>query len=149
MLQDNLICLRNCRGLSQEAVAEKIGITRQAYAKWEKGESVPDIEKCAILAKFYDTTLDELFNNESRHEGIEIQVPPAPKGKHIFGTVIMNDKGQIVIPKKARDLFNFQSGDQLLILGDENANGLAIMKTEDFENQMKKVIDMAGKSADD
>ena len=44
MLKDNLILLRKMRGLPQETVAEAVGISRQAYAKWEKGISVPDIE---------------------------------------------------------------------------------------------------------
>lgn len=148
MLQDNLICLRNCHGMSQEMVAEKVGVTRQAYAKWEKGESTPDIEKCAILAKLYGTTLDELFNSESKQPDFDIPMPPAPKGKHIFGTVTMNDKGQIVVPKKARDLFGFQPGDSLLILGDEDAPGIAIMKPQDFENQIKQFLSMIGKPAD-
>ena len=41
MLKDNISRLRNVNGYSQEEVAEKIGISRQAYAKWEKGETVP------------------------------------------------------------------------------------------------------------
>lgn len=49
MLNDNLIMLRNVHGFSQEDVAEKIGISRQAYAKWEKGTTVPDIEKSKRL----------------------------------------------------------------------------------------------------
>lgn len=57
MLQDNIINLRNAHNYSQEEVAEKIGISRQAYAKWEKGETVPDIEKCALLAKLYNTSI--------------------------------------------------------------------------------------------
>lgn len=46
MLTDNLIMLRNVRGLTQEQVAEIVGVTRQSYAKWEQGDSVLDIEKC-------------------------------------------------------------------------------------------------------
>ncbi len=46
MLKDNLIILRNVHGFSQEEIAEKIGISRQAYSKWESGATVPDIEKC-------------------------------------------------------------------------------------------------------
>ena len=45
MLKDNLIALRKLNGYSQGQVAEKIGITRQAYAKWENGSTVPDIGK--------------------------------------------------------------------------------------------------------
>ena len=50
MLTENLIILRNINGYSQEEIAEKIGISRQAYAKWESGATVPDIEKCMRLA---------------------------------------------------------------------------------------------------
>ena len=46
MLKENLIMLRNTHGFSQEEIAEKIDISRQAYAKWESGATVPDIEKC-------------------------------------------------------------------------------------------------------
>ena len=56
---------------------------------------------------------------------------PAPKGKHIFGTVKVGEKGQIVIPKEARKIFNIKPGDSLLILGDE-AQGIAIVKSEVF-----------------
>jgi AbrB family looped-hinge helix DNA binding protein len=52
-----------------------------------------------------------------------------PKGKHIFGTVKVGGKGQIVIPKEARDLFSIQAGDTLLILGDEK-NGIVVTKPE-------------------
>ena len=53
MLRDNLIMLRNINGYSQEQIAEKVGISRQAYAKWESGATVPDIEKCQKLAEVY------------------------------------------------------------------------------------------------
>ncbi|MEE1043682.1 MAG: AbrB/MazE/SpoVT family DNA-binding domain-containing protein, partial [Clostridia bacterium] len=46
-----------------------------------------------------------------------------PKGKYVFGTAKVGEKGQIVIPKEARDIFNIKPGDNLLILGDE-ASGI-------------------------
>ena len=52
MLAENLALLRNIRGMTQEEVAEVIGISRQSYSKWEQGETIPDIEKCDRLAKF-------------------------------------------------------------------------------------------------
>ena len=52
-----------------------------------------------------------------------------PKGKHIFGVVTVGDKGQIVIPAKARKIFDISPGDQLVVLGDER-QGLAILKPE-------------------
>jgi len=48
-----------------------------------------------------------------------------PKGKHLFGTAKVGEKGQIVIPKEARKLFGIRPGDTLLILGDENTGIIA------------------------
>ncbi len=107
MLKDNLVMLRNIHGFSQEVIAEKIGISRQAYAKWETGATVPDIEKCALLADVYGTTIDSLIRTTSA-DGVGM-IPPAPKGKNIWGSVLVNDRGQIVIPKGARDLFGLTS----------------------------------------
>ena len=140
MLKDNLVMLRNTLGLSQEEVAERIGISRQAYAKWEKGETIPDVEKCNTLAKIYGVTVDGLLNFEPVI-GVET-VTPGPAGKHIFGTVTMNEKGQIVIPKLAREVMKLSSGERLIILGDEK-EGLALVKTEDFERNLQKAIEMA------
>ena len=58
-------------------------------------------------------------------------------GKYIFGVVKVGDKGQIVIPKDARNLYGIKPGDALILLGDEK--GMAILKTEIFQN----VIDQA------
>ena len=61
MLKDNLTMLRQANNFSQEEVAEKVNISRQAYAKWERGETVPDIEKCAALSELYSTSLYDLY----------------------------------------------------------------------------------------
>ena len=50
-------------------------------------------------------------------------------GKYVFGTSKINEKGQLVIPKDARDLFNIKPGDTLLILGQKD-KGLAIVKAD-------------------
>ncbi len=143
MLRDNLITLRNINGFSQEEIAEKIGISRQAYAKWEKGDTLPDVEKCARLAEIYGTTIDTLLNYDTHQEGMV--VAPAPRGKHIFGTVTMNERGQIVIPKIARDTMKMKAGERLIILGDEE-EGLALIKAEAFEDKMKRTMESANKT---
>ena len=58
-----------------------------------------------------------------------LSVPP--KGRHLFGVVTVGDKGQIVIPAKARKIFEIGSGDQLVVLGKEG-EGLAMIKANDF-----------------
>ena len=128
MFRDNLIQMRKINRLTQEDVAEKVGVTRQAVAKWESGETVPDLDKCKILADLFGVTLDDLANYDSE-ENMGLGVPP--KGKHLFGIVTVGDKGQIVIPAKARKVFNIAAGDQLVVLGDET-QGMAVMKAQDF-----------------
>ena len=142
MLKDNLAMLRNIHGFSQEAIAEKIGISRQAYAKWETGATVPDIEKCSLLAEVYGTTIDSLIRTEPE-EGVGM-IPPAPKGKNIWGSVSVNDRGQIVIPKGARDLFGLTGGQRLIVLTDEH--GIALIPDEAFMENMAKAMEHMGKS---
>ena len=96
--------------------------------KWESGETVPDLDKCKILADLFGVTLDDLANYDAE-ENLGLGVPP--KRKHLFGIVTVGDKGQIVIPAKARKLFDISAGDQLVVLGDET-QGMAILKARDF-----------------
>ena len=128
MFKDNLVQLRKLQQMTQEDIADKLGVTRQSVAKWEAGESIPDLDKCKQLAEIFGVSLDDLANYESE-ENMGLGVPP--KGKHIFGMVTVGDKGQIVIPAKARKLFKISSGDRLVVLGDES-QGIAIMKADNF-----------------
>ena len=128
MFKDNLIQLRKMRKMTQEDIAEAIGVTRQSIAKWESGETIPDLEKCRLLAELFEVSLDDLANYEPESE-TDLGLPP--KGRHLFGMVTVGDMGQIVIPAKARKTFDISAGDQLVVLGDE-ARGLAILKSEDF-----------------
>lgn len=128
MFKDNLVQLRKLKVFTQEDVAEKIGVTRQAVAKWESGETVPDLEKSRRLAELFEVSLDDLVNYEP-NENMGFGLPP--KGKHLFGVVTVGEKGQIVIPAKARKIFDLSSGDQLVVLGDER-QGIALIKSEGF-----------------
>lgn len=132
MLSDNLAVLRKQLKLSQEQVAERIGVSRQAVAKWESGETVPDIINCSALAKLYDVTIDELINYQSAEN---LGVPIAPNGKYMFGMVTVGERGQIVIPAKARKIFRIEPGDSLIILG-EAERGLALVNAKDFMNDI-------------
>lgn len=146
MIRDNLVMLRKLNEYSQEEIAEKIGISRQAYGKWEKGETVPDIEKCAKLAEVYGVTVDSLIRTEKMEDNMVL--PPAPKGKHIFGTVTVSERGQIVIPKQARELFAIKGGDRMVLLGDE-AEGLALVKESVFTERVNQAMGLSAKRADE
>jgi AbrB family looped-hinge helix DNA binding protein len=145
MLRDNLLTLRSLYGYSQEEIAEKIGISRQAYAKWESGATIPDIEKCQRLAQVYGVSIDSLVKTETV-EGLGT-IPPAPKGKNIWGSVTINERGQLVIPKAARDRFGLTGGQRLIVLS-EDGEGLALVPAEIFEERMKAALDCSSAQAD-
>lgn len=142
MLQENLIMMRSLAGKTQEDMAEVIGISRQAYAKWERGETIPDIEKCGRLAEFYGVTMDSLIKDDAQLEGQKMA--PAPKGKHMWGVVTVNDRGQIVIPKEARETFGLVNGSRLVVLGDDN-EGIALVKAEQFEEKLSMAMSVLSK----
>lgn len=129
MFKDNLMELRKLNNLTQEELAGKLGVSRQTLSKWETGDSLPDIEMSRAIAQLFGVTLDDLVCYESKESGL----PVPPKGRHAFGMVKVGDKGQIVIPAKARKVFHICPGDNLLVLGDER-QGLAILKEENFLN---------------
>ena len=123
---ENLTELRKLSNYSQEELAERIGVSRQTLSKYETGESLPDIEKCRQLADVFSVTVDDLISYEkSDEENMGYGIPP--RGKHIFGMVRVGEKGQIVIPAKARKIFDIAPGDNLIVLGDEG-QGIALIK---------------------
>lgn len=136
MLKDNLMMLRKINGYSQEQVADEIDISRQAYAKWETGATVPDVDKAAQLARFYGVTVDALLKTENV-EGLGT-LPPAPVGKNIWGSVTLGERGQIVIPKAARDHLNLETGQRLIVASDEN--GVALIPAEFFEDKIHELM---------
>lgn len=141
MLKDNLSMLRKLNGYSQEQIAEKIGISRQAYAKWESGATIPDINKASQLAKVYAVTLDSLMKTETA-DGIGV-IPPPPHGKNLWGSVTIGERGQVVIPKPARDMFGLKGGDRLIVCSDEH--GIAMLPADYFESKMRELMDMISK----
>lgn len=68
-----------------------------------------------------------------------LKIPMSRTKKHIFGIVTVGEKGQIVIPKKARAIFNINPGDSLLVLGDES-KGIAIVKTDILSDIAETVL---------
>ncbi len=67
-LGSNLADLRKRNGYSQEALAEKLNISRQAISKWERGESTPDTDTLILLSELYNVSLDELIGNKKQQQ---------------------------------------------------------------------------------
>ena len=95
MFVNQLKLMRTRKGFTQEQVAELVGVSRQAVAKWEKGETLPDIESCIRLSDLYGIPLDALVRGlkEEKETG---------EGQQMFGIAKMNDKGQIEVDSHMR-----------------------------------------------
>lgn len=143
-IANNLRFLRNKHRFSQEEVAEKIGVSRQAVAKWENGESLPDILNCDALADLYDVSLNDLV----RYDQEKVGLPIPPKNKHLFGVVTIGERGQISLPKKAREVFHLQPGDTLIVLGDTSPTnaGIALIDSNQFLKMTGDAIEHIFKS---
>lgn len=115
----NLKVFRRQRGFTQEDIAEKLGVSRQAVAKWERGDTFPDILNCIKLADIYGVTVDMLVRSVGTEES-------TGDGKHIFGCTRLNAKGQITLPANCRKVFDMHEGDNILVLGDEE-KGIALV----------------------
>ena len=126
MISQNIRSLREHEGFTQEALASRLGVAQQTVAKWESGEATPDLENVRALARLFGVSIDDLAN----HDEVASGYPIPPRGKHIFGVVRVGERGQVVIPKRAREVFDLVPGSELLVLGDES-QGLALQKVED------------------
>jgi transcriptional regulator with XRE-family HTH domain len=73
-IASKIIYFRKRLGKSQEAIAEALGLSRQAIAKWESGESLPDINNIIALSKIFGISVDDLVNNEDCQKKVEKSV---------------------------------------------------------------------------
>ena len=66
-ISNEIVRLRSSRGLTQEALAEVLGVSRQAVAKWERGEAIPEIEKLVMISDRFGVSLDSLIRGTSAY----------------------------------------------------------------------------------
>lgn len=69
-LHEKIYELRKKNGLSQEALAESLGVSRQSVSKWETGEATPEVSKLLSLSKLFGVTTDYLLNDEMEEENV-------------------------------------------------------------------------------
>lgn len=80
-IANRLVQLRKEKGLSQEELADKLGLSRQAVSKWERAEASPDTDNLICLAKIYGVSLDDLLNTDQSPETIAKEVKEAQESK--------------------------------------------------------------------
>ncbi len=135
---NHLFQARKKAGLSQEAVAEKLGVSRQTISKWETDETLPDIYQSKKLAKLYHLSLDELIDFDMDQKEIEavIENTNETKERKIDWTkawgkkypILVTYQQEVDIPKYAkaiRELFQrlekeygYSERDAMLVLKD-------------------------------
>lgn len=81
-MADRIQYLRKSKGISQEELADKVGVSRQAVSKWESEQSMPDLEKIIIMSDYFGVTTDYIL------KGIEPVVDKEQKGKEIASKVL-------------------------------------------------------------
>ncbi len=123
MLDANIRWLRKQDNLSQEDFAERFGVSRQSVAKWESGESTPDLMKCREIAQFYDISIDTLVSVPLDGSSVK-----EDDGKYIFGMVKVGKDGEIKLPAYALEVFDVKPGHRLMVMGDTAKGGIALAK---------------------
>ena len=111
--------LRSQRGLTQEQLAEKLDVSRQTVAKWERGDTLPDVGNCVRMADVFGIPVEVLARSMTDD-------PVTLDGKKMYGCVRVNDKGQITLPVNVREAFGIRPGSFMLVLADTE-KGIALV----------------------
>lgn len=127
-IAENLKLLRYRNGYTLEAIAEIISVSRQSVAKWEAGDSVPDVMNCVKLASLYKISLDELVNRPLKEA---MANDFSTEGGRICGVLDVSPEGTIHIPDSVMEAFDIHRGDKVLLLADKN-QGIALIKCSPF-----------------
>ena len=127
-IADNLKILRYKNGYTLEAIAEIISVSRQSVAKWEAGDSTPDIINCVKLASLYKISLDELVNRPLQSV---FDNDFAIEDGRICGVLEVSPERMIQIPVSVMEMFDIHCGGKVLLLADKK-QGIALVKCSQF-----------------
>lgn len=117
-LGNNLFQARKKAGLSQEMVAEKLGVSRQTISKWETDETIPDIYQSKKMAKLYNLTLDELIDFDIDIKEIEeiIKNTNEEKEAKINWTSAWGKKYKVLVTyQKEVDISKYAKGIRMML----------------------------------
>jgi len=89
MIGEKILKLRKSKNLSQEELAEQINVTRQTISNWELGETIPDLKQAKVLAKVFDTSVDELINNDNLSKKVDETINSTNKILKIVKTILI------------------------------------------------------------
>lgn len=128
-IAENLRSLRLEAGYTLEGIAGIIDVSRQSVAKWENGESLPDIINCVKLAKLFRLSLDAfVLMPVSKKTSVEY----SDASVKMMGSTSINENCQLKIPVEMMDMFDIKPGEEVMLFADKG-KGMAIAKLSRFE----------------
>ena len=136
---ENLKMLRKQAGMSQEQLAEKIGVSRQAVTKWETGAGIPDIENIMAISTLFNISIDDLLSNESGSKKL-------PETEYLYESVTEYD-----IDESKRYDMKLGGAKRLVLVGDEGEKIRVSLGSNTFsalQNDFKVKIDDIRKRID-
>ena len=122
--------LRKENGYSQEELADKLGISRQAVSKWERAESSPDTDNLIVLARLYHISLDDLLNDTDEKEKENSEIEAITESKEEIKNEVSED-----LDKK--DIDKEEDNDMKKDENEINRNSIAsfLEKSKDIKNE--------------
>ncbi|MEE1173018.1 MAG: helix-turn-helix transcriptional regulator [Ruminococcus sp.] len=136
-MNNRLRQLRLKSKMTQEELAEKMNVSRQTVAKWEAGDSIPDIAKCSVLASIFNLYLDDIadmFIDRDDERSMH------PKNQYFLGISKIENR-TVVLPENAMKMYGFKEGDVLLILGNSSQGISLASKNNLSDYEEKKLFD--------
>ena len=136
---ENLKMLRKQAGMSQEQLAEKLGVSRQAITKWETGVGIPDIENIMAISTLFNISIDDLLSNESGSKKL-------PETEYLYESVTEYD-----IDESKRYDMKLGGAKRLVLVGDEGEKIRVSLGSNTFsalQNDFKVKIDDIRKRID-
>lgn len=135
MLNDVLKNLRKSNHWTQEYLAEQLNVSRQTIAKYENGETTPDIFTLKRLCNLYNVSVDDVIDSNKNNK-----IMVKALDKFCFGYVELDLEGKILIPEEARNVFHLKEGQKMLLLGDLK-QGLALIDPVSLKELAKKILE--------
>ncbi len=87
-ISDRIQSLRKARGITQEQLADAVGVSRQAVSKWEAEQSVPDLERIVAMAEYFDVTTDYLLRGIEPAPTVQAREPVTARTMCIIATAL-------------------------------------------------------------
>lgn len=134
-IANRLVELRKKSGLSQEQLADKLGLSRQAVSKWERAEASPDTDNLICLAKLYNVSLDDLLSSDESIDDIAKETKEREEENQENDFIVKDDKGNVVHVSKGGAYVHVNNENDNVVVSDK---GVSISSSDRKEKKKTK-----------